>query len=232
MEIKTQIKAIIFDFDGTIIDTESAWYEAFRDAYKKHGVDLTLEQYSQCIGTSLHAFNPYEYLIAELHLPIDRESFRQNVQAHHTALMDEEEIRPGILDYLKLAKAAGLKIGLASSSDRAWIDKYLNQLEIRDYFDCIRTKDDVKKVKPDPELYLQTIECLGVQADETLAIEDSPNGSKAALAAGLYTLISPNAITRHLEFPDTHHRVECFSKIDLREVLANPKGKLINGATS
>nr|WP_237691068.1 HAD family hydrolase [Paenibacillus caui] len=232
MEKENQIKAIIFDFDGTIIDTETAWYNAFRDAYKKHGVELTLEQYSQCIGTSLGAFNPHEYLVTELNLPIDLESFRENVQSHHSALMEKEKIRPGILDYLKLAKAAGLKIGLASSSDRAWIDKYLNQLGIRDYFDCIRTKDDVKAVKPDPELYLQTIECLGVQADEALAIEDSPNGSKAALAAGLYTLVSPNAITRNLEFPDTHHRVECFSKLDLREVLATPKGKLIDGAKS
>ncbi|AJY77001.1 HAD family hydrolase [Paenibacillus beijingensis] len=227
-----KIKAIIFDFDGTIIDTETAWYVAFRDAYKKHGVDLTLEQYSQCIGTNLNSFNPYEYLITELNLPIDREEFRKSVQAHHSSLMEQEKMRPGIMDYLNLAKEAGLKIGLATSSDRAWIDKYLNQLGILDYFDCIRTKDDVKNVKPDPELYLQALACLGVHAEEAIAIEDSPNGAKAAMEAGLNTVVSPNATTRHLEIVQSHHRVECFSKLNLNDVIANPKGKLIGGVRS
>lgn len=109
------IKGIIFDFDGTIIDTETAWYTAFSEAYGEHGVDLSLEQYSTCIGTSLNSFNPYEYLMTDLKLPIDRMAFRTAVQQRHSKLMELEQMRPGIQQYLDAAKDAGLRIGLASS---------------------------------------------------------------------------------------------------------------------
>jgi len=218
------IKAIIFDFDGTIIDTETAWYVAFREAYKKHGVELTLEQYSQCIGTSLHSFNPYEYLMTELGLPIDREQFRQEVQAHHSALMEKESMKPGIMAYLEAAKAAGLRIGLASSSKRAWVTKYLRQLNIESYFECIRTADDVARVKPDPELYLQVLEALGVRGEEAVAVEDSPNGAKAAAAAGMYRVVVPNAITQFLAFDEHHHQLKCLTELSFEDLVANPGG--------
>lgn len=218
------IKAIIFDFDGTIIDTETAWYEAFRDAYSKHDVDLTLELYSGCIGTSLHTFNPYEYLVTQMKLPVNLDSFRKSVRSYHSTLMEKEEIRPGVLDYLKAAKNAGLKIGLASSSTREWIDTYLTKLGIADYFECIRTADDVQKVKPDPELYLQTLSCLRVEPQEAVAIEDSPNGARAAAAAGMYSVVIPNKITAQLEFEPSNYRLESLSDLDFRHLLANPQG--------
>ncbi|MFX3633160.1 MAG: HAD family hydrolase [Candidatus Pristimantibacillus sp.] len=215
------IKAIIFDFDGTILDTETAWYYAFRDAYKEHGVDLTLDLYSQCIGTSLHQFNPYEYLMTELKLPIDKQLFKQSVHDQHSALMNQEQIRPGIIEYLNLAKESGLKIGLASSSSIKWVEKYLNQLGIRDYFECIRTSEDVVHVKPDPELYIQALKGLGVDASEAIAIEDSPNGARAAAAAGMHCIVVPNAITKLLSFdePNTYHQGECLTHIDLNKML-------------
>ncbi|MCY0880777.1 MAG: HAD-IA family hydrolase, partial [Firmicutes bacterium] len=190
------IKALIFDFDGTIIDTETAWYQAFREAYKEYGVDLSLEQYAQCIGTSLHAFNPYEYLVTDLHLSIDLKAFRQSVQERHARLMDEQTMRQGIFNYLQTARSKHLQIGLASSSQRDWIEHFLHKLNIRDYFECIRSADDVRHVKPDPELYLQALDCLKVHPDEALAIEDSPNGSQAAAAAGIHCVVAPNAITK------------------------------------
>ncbi|MGO4547594.1 HAD family hydrolase [Paenibacillus sp. 2TAB23] len=216
------IKAIIFDFDGTIIDTETAWYHAFRDAYLEHGVELTLEQYSGCIGTSLHTFNPYEYLMTDLKLAIDKDSFRDSVHVQHTNLMQSERVRSGILDYLKDAKDSGMKIGLASSSPRAWIDKYLEQLELGHYFEAIRTADDVAKVKPDPELYVQTLTALGVEASEAIAIEDSPNGARAALAAGMSCIIVPNAITKSLPFDqsDRYFHAESLSHIDFQMMAA------------
>lgn len=216
------IKAIIFDFDGTIIDTETAWYNAFRDAYQEHGVELTLEQYSGCIGTSLHAFNPYEYLMTDLNLPIDKQAFRELVHLQHSELMRSEQVRSGILDYLNFAQESGLKIGLASSSARAWIDKYLEQLEIAHYFECIRTADDVAKVKPDPELYRQTLYALGVEASEAVAIEDSPNGARAASAAGMSCIVVPNTITKSLAFDesDRYYHAESLAHIDFHEMVA------------
>ncbi|ASA22521.1 HAD family hydrolase [Paenibacillus donghaensis] len=214
------IKGIIFDFDGTIIDTETAWYTAFNEAYGAHGVDLTLEQYSTCIGTSLHSFNPYEYLMTDLNLPIDKQEFRTAVQLRHSKLMELETMRSGIQYYLDSARTAGLKIGLATSSSTEWVEKYLDQLGIREYFDCIRTSDHVVNVKPDPELYIQALSCLGLKPEEAVAIEDSPNGSKAAAAAGMHCVVIPNEITSFLEFDAPHLKTDDLSHLDFEQVLS------------
>ncbi len=216
------IKAIIFDFDGTVIDTETAWYIAFRDAYKEHGVNLTLDTYSQCIGTSLHTFNPYEYLVTDLHLPINLDTFRESIHSRHASLMDTEKMRPGILEYLNAAKAKHLKIALASSSKLDWVERFLEKLQIRDYFDCIRTANDVVHVKPDPELYLQTLQCLDLNASEAIAIEDSPNGAKAAVSAGIHCLVVPNSITKYLEFEHFNHMADSLTDVDFENLLVSP----------
>ena len=218
------IKAIVFDFDGTVIDTETAWYTACREAYEHHGVELTLEQYAQCIGTSHHVFNPYEYLMTELGMQIDKEQFRLSIHRRHTQLMEEERVRPGVLELLQEAREAGLGIGLASSSSSSWIDKHLELLGIRAYFDCVRTSDHVEKVKPDPALYVQTLECLGVKPEEAIAIEDSPNGAKAAIAAGMYCVIVPNEVTKGLAFGKGHYRLDALNELTLEQLLASPGG--------
>ncbi|MEK5029269.1 HAD family hydrolase [Paenibacillus sp. FSL M7-1046] len=214
------IKGIIFDFDGTIIDTETAWYTAFSEAYGEHGVDLSLEQYSTCIGTSLNSFNPYEYLMTDLKLPIDRMAFRIAVQQRHSKLMELEQMRPGIQQYLDAAKDAGLRIGLASSSSMDWVERHLELLGIRDYFESIRTSDHVEKVKPDPELYNQVMSSLDIKPHEAVAIEDSPNGARAAAAAGMFCVVIPNAITRFLEFDMPHHQTESLSLLDFDHVVS------------
>ncbi len=209
------IKAIIFDFDGTIIDTETAWYITFRDAYKSHDIDLTLQQYSQCLGTSLHSFNPYTHLKTHYNLPIDLEEFKQSVQKKHTNMMIKESVRPGILKLLETAKSKKLKIGLASSSERAWIDKFVKLHGIEDYFECYCTADTVSKVKPDPELYLQALKKLGVEPSEAIAIEDSPNGARAAVAAGIPTVVIKNDITKLLPFSEGHHTIDSLANYEL-----------------
>ena len=202
------IKAVIFDFDGTIIDTETAWYKVFKDAYEKYGIDLTLATYSQCLGTSLHTFNPYTHLSTHHAIPIDLDEFRAMILQNYEKLIEQESMRPGILNLLQEAKAAGLKIGLASSSHRDWIDKFVEKLSIRDYFECYCTADTVTKVKPDPELYFQALEQLGVKSNEAIPIEDSPNGARAAVAAGLHTVVIKNTLTKKLPFSPGHYTIE------------------------
>ncbi|MFD2327961.1 HAD family hydrolase [Cohnella sp. GCM10020058] len=219
MTIASQTKAVIFDFDGTILDTETAWYEAFKSAYREYEVDLSLDMYAGCIGTSLHKFNPYEYLITDLKLPIDPDLFRESVHELHGKLMEREQMRPGVLHFLNSAKAAGLKIGLASSSRREWVETHLKKLGILDYFDCIRTADDVSEVKPSPELYMQALRALGVSALEAIAIEDSPNGAKAAEDAGIRCIVTPNPLTKRLEFGDCLRRVESLLELDFHRIV-------------
>ena len=134
-------------------------------------------------------------------------------------MMKKEPIRPGILAYLQTAKAAGIKIGLATSSDRAWIDKYVNLLGIGQYFDCYCTADTVKNVKPDPALYLQALDKLNVSANEAIAIEDSPNGARAAVAAGLHTVVIKNKITKQLPFSSGHHTIHSLESFELQDLI-------------
>ncbi|WP_010277483.1 HAD family hydrolase [Paenibacillus senegalensis] len=208
------IKAIVFDFDGTIVDTETAWYYAFQQAYESCGAELTLETFAQCIGTSHDHFNPYEYINTLLEKPVDADIFRKQVHDRHSVLMENEALRPGIIEILQAARAAGLKIGLATSSKREWIDKYLELHNLQDYFECIHTMENVKKVKPDPELYNQVLDCLGVRGDEAIALEDSPNGAKAAVQAGMYCVVIPNSITKTLPFGEVHLRVDTLEGMD------------------
>ncbi|MEY2371344.1 HAD family hydrolase [Lysinibacillus capsici] len=213
------MKAIIFDFDGTIIDTETAWYYVFRDAYALYGVDLSLETYSKCLGTNLQSFNPYTYLSTHHHIKMDLAAFRTSIQESHAEFMKKETMRPGILALLQQAKKSGLHIGLASSSSRQWVDQFVDQLGIKSYFECFCTADTVKQVKPDPELYLQALDQLGVHASEAIAIEDSPNGARAAVAAGLHTMVIPNTLTKQLSFDNGHHTIDMLEKYSLQDLI-------------
>ncbi|OAS16661.1 HAD family hydrolase [Paenibacillus oryzisoli] len=219
------IRALIFDFDGTILDTETAWYEAFREIALEHDIELTIDTYGQCIGTSLHVFDPYDYLITTKKIPLDRETLVKLVHTGHTKMMAQEGIRPGILDYLVEAKALGLRIGLASSSKRAWIDKYLAQLGIGEYFETIRTAEDVALVKPHPELYELALKDLGVEPNEAIAIEDSPNGARAAAAAGMHYIVVPNTVTKFLSFDGEPRKVSSLEEMSLQELLEAVEGK-------
>lgn len=193
------IKAVVFDFDGTLLDTETSAYEAFCDIYAEHGQTLRLEDWALGIGTH-GGFSPYEDLAAKTGKQIDRDALEARYRALHGERVAGIALRPGVMDRLEEARRLGLRIGLASSSDRAWLEKYTALLGIRDYFEVICSADDVERVKPDPALYLMAVKALGATGEEAIAIEDSMNGLRAAKAAGLFAIVVPNSVTGHMDF--------------------------------
>lgn len=211
------MKAIIFDFDGLILDTESIWYECFREVLAVKGLDLTIEQFSNGIGTTSDYL--YDFIRRNLPSPVSPEEIRKSAHGLFPAKMGEPILRDGVESYLKEANELGLKIGLASSSSRDWVEGYLKKLQIFDYFDAIKTRDDVVKVKPNPSLYLKTLEALSVSASEAVAFEDSRNGLLAAKAAGLPCIIVPNGVTAHLDFTDATHQITSMVEVKLGEVI-------------
>ncbi|ASS75295.1 hypothetical protein CIG75_10045 [Tumebacillus algifaecis] len=213
------IQAVVFDFDGLIIDTETPWYEAMLAVYQEHGAHLPLETYLQCVGTSLEQFDPYLHLETCIGRSLDQPQLRQKTADLHSQLMQEVVLRPGVEDYLRQAKQLGIKIGLASSSSREWVLTFLERLDLRQHFEVIRTSNDVRRVKPDPELYLSALTALGIDPAHALAFEDSYNGLRAAKAAGMHCVIFPNTITKHLAFEGFDIRLDSMAELPLQDLI-------------
>jgi putative hydrolase of the HAD superfamily len=211
------INAIIFDFDGLIIDTETVWYEAYKEVLKGYDIDLPLEDFSKVIGT--HGGVLYDFINQNLKQPVDIAVIKQAAADAFQSKIGKPVLREGVLDYLKAAEMLGLKIALASSSSREWVVGFLEQLNILSYFEVIRTKEDVTEVKPNPELYQRAMEGLGVQPAETIAFEDSLNGLRAARAAGLHCVIVPNDVTSNLAFSDFSRRLSSMAECGLEQLI-------------
>lgn len=213
------IKAIVFDFDGLIYDTEVPEYKAHRELFAEHGQELELSVWGQCVGTNDSGFNPYDHLEACLGKPVDRDDLRGRFRTKFDRLLAQEAIRPGVEDYLQAAQALGLRIGLASSSGRDWVMGHIAKLNVLPYFECIRVRENVRLVKPDPELYAQVIREFGIEPHEAVAFEDSPNGARAAKAAGMRCVTVPNDVTRHLAFDEYDLQLRSLADMSLEALL-------------
>ena len=193
------IHAFLFDFDGLILDTETASRAGWQWLYREHGHELPPEKWNLMIGT-VGGWDPRAYLEELVGEPLEWDALNEQRFAHELTLIELEELRPGISDYLAAAERHGLKRAIVSSSSRRWIDMHLERLERTIGWDAIVTADhDVERAKPRPTLYLEALEQLGVPAEEAIAFEDSPNGALGAKRAGIYVVGIPNAVTRDLD---------------------------------
>ncbi|BCJ87176.1 HAD family hydrolase [Effusibacillus dendaii] len=219
------IEAVVFDFDGLIFDSETHEYQVLQQIYASYGAELPLDVWGKCIGTHANFFDAYAYLESCIGKPVDRESMAKLRREMFDQRVAQETARPGVEEYLATAKEMGLKIGLASSSRREWVMRFLSQLNLLHYFVCIRTAEDVKRVKPEPDLYLAALACLGVAPDRAVAFEDSPNGALAARRAGMYCVIVPNSVTANLPFGEYDLRLDSMADMSLREVCGRLSGR-------
>jgi len=194
------IKAVIFDFDGTLVDTEEHAYQVWCEIYEEYGARLTLDVWVSCIGGGTAPVDPVAHLQEQIGRPVDRGELIARHKAAHASRARVEPLRAGVRDHLERARELGLKIGLASSSPRSWVVEHLELRGILHFFDAIATRDDVRRVKPDPELYLAVMERLGISSGEGVVFEDSRNGLIAAKASGLYCVVVPCGLTRGLDF--------------------------------
>jgi HAD superfamily hydrolase (TIGR01509 family) len=193
------LKLIIFDFDGLILDTEYPEYLSWLDIYRSFGLELAISTWAGMIGRGASTISktPYDDLEEKMGFPIDRSGIRAKRRERFLEFMQAERIRPGVLSLLEEARRRSVLVGLASSSPKEWVHGYLRELKIADYFDVVKCGDEVNLAKPDPELYLSVLAELGVEPNQAVALEDSPNGIAAAKAAGIYCVAVPNELTRH-----------------------------------
>jgi putative hydrolase of the HAD superfamily len=212
------IKALIFDFDGLIIDTESADYQAWLEIYREHDLDYPVAEYQKIIGIYTKIPVPLDQLDTLIsHLDREAVDARRSERSWEIAL--KQPLLPGVHAYLKRARALGLRTAIASSSPRNWLDRFLEPRSLMQYFDFIITGDTVSQVKPSPELFNTALGKLGQSPGEALVFEDSYNGLKAARAASIRCVIIPGRLTRGMDFHDADLVLDSLDAISLDEVL-------------
>lgn len=215
------IKALIFDFDGTIFNSEITEYISWKETYESFGVELPQDLWLNSIG-GIGLFDPYEKLEELVGRPLDKGTILSKRRQRDMALLAQQSVMPGVMDYLLTAKQLGLKTAVASSSKHDWVDANLERLGIIDQFDCISCRDDVDgKAKPSPAVYSAALAALNVPAEEALALEDSPNGMLAAQAAGIFCVVIPNELTSQLPFEQPDYRITSLADMPLKQLLGH-----------
>ena len=208
------IDALVFDFDGLILDTEWSEFSTVRAEFEAHGVELTLDEWRHGVGRADNRH--WSAWLAEVaERPVDVDVVRaRRAEAHH-AMVRREVVRPGVVALLDEAEAAGVPTAVATSSSTSWVVPHLERLGLRHRFASVRTADDVARAKPAPDLYLAAAEALGADPSRSVALEDSHHGSTAARAAGFPCVVVPNEVTRLPSFPDADLVVDSLADIHL-----------------
>lgn len=219
------IKALIFDFDGIIIDSESPELLAWQEVFAAYGRELDLGVWADLVGRPRNHFDLYSYFQEQIDPSADIAALRREWRARVIALTEQQPVLPGVHDYLRGARAMGLKIGVASSSSAHHVLGHLQRLDLLHYFQATKCFEDTQAHKPEPAPYQAVLDELGVGADEAVAFEDSPNGVTAARAAGIFCVAVPNPVTRRLSLDHADHRLESLADESLRQVMARALAK-------
>ena len=214
------LRALIFDFDGVILDTEVPAFRAWQETYAARGASLPLAEWAKGIGAGRNekAFDVYAYLEEQIGHAVNRDEIRREYRMRADALIAAERPRAGLAELLASARAADLRLAVASSSPREWVEGHLRRLGLYAEFAAIRTFEDVTLTKPSPDLFLAALEAVEVSGAEAIAIEDSPNGILAAKRAGLFCVGIANPITAQLDLSGADLLFDTFEAFDLESL--------------
>jgi HAD superfamily hydrolase (TIGR01509 family) len=215
-------QALIFDFDGTVLDTEMPVYRGWADLYAEHGQEIDLVWWQTIIGTNDEPdlFAMLEALVG----PLDP-SWREWRRTRRDELLHAEVVRPGVLEWLDEADALGIPVGIASSSPIDWVERHLDRLGLLERFACFACCNDVIPAKPDPTSYRLACEALHARPDRSIAVEDSPHGIAAATGAGLFTVAVPHGLTSSLDLTRADLVLPSLADVSLQELLGSRRGR-------
>jgi HAD superfamily hydrolase (TIGR01509 family) len=213
------IRALVFDFDGVILDTETPFFRSWQEIYQESGFDLSMQDWASMLGSFSDPEDPYEQLEDQLGIRLDREAIRSRRSDRESELLASEEILPGVEAVMLEGRRLGLRLAVASSSDRNWVTTHLERLNLLSKFDIIMCAEDVEFTKPFPDLYEAVLLALNIQASQAIAFEDTLNGVLAAKRAGLYCVAIPNTITHHSPMPEADMVVQSLQDVNLEELV-------------
>ncbi|NNJ10710.1 HAD family hydrolase [Chloroflexales bacterium ZM16-3] len=222
------ITALILDFDGLIVDTESPALQSWQMIYAEYGQVIEIDIWQGALGTN-HGFDALAHLIdlveaADPAQGANLRAFGPDILARRRQIKDElsaaQPLLPGVAELLDQADAAGLPCAVASSSGRGWVEGWLRRHGILGRFVCVRTAEDVARTKPAPDLFLAAAAGLGRPPSECLVFEDSPNGILAATAAGCPMVAVPGAVTAQIAMPPANLIMPRLDAMPLAEIIA------------
>jgi HAD superfamily hydrolase (TIGR01509 family) len=211
---------LLFDFDGLLVDTETPSRLAYEELYREHGHELPLDKWATLVGTIGADWNPDTHLEELVGRPLDHVALAERRRAREHELCDLEDLRPGIEDYLDEAERRGLRTAIVSSSDTDWIARHLQRLDRHHGWDAIiAANGDAARAKPQPDLYLEALDALGLEPSEAIAFEDSLNGIRAAKAARIFVVAVPNPITQTFALDEADLLLESLADMPLGELI-------------
>ncbi|MHB1341853.1 MAG: HAD family hydrolase [Coriobacteriia bacterium] len=211
--------AIIFDFDGLIVDTETTAMQSWRELYATHGQELPMGLWLTLIGTWDAEWDPRRELEERVGHALDWERLEPVRRAREVELARAQPMLPGVRDWLDAAADLELHVGIASSSSREWVEGHLDRLGILDRFSALATRHDVERTKPDPALYALACATLGVAPAQAMAVEDSLHGVVAAHRAGLRVVAVPGPLMSHMDYDEAELLLPSLEAMGLGEAL-------------
>jgi HAD superfamily hydrolase (TIGR01509 family) len=205
------IRALLFDFDGLILDTETPLIDAYAEVHAAHGVAFDRTAFLRSVGHADYAFDPWHGFSPHA----DRSALELERRSRKDDLMLRQPILPGVTSLLETARATGLRVGLASNSHHAWVDTHLQRLGLFAHFDFIACREDAPSPKPEPDLYKLVLNRFGLRGHEGVAFEDSHTGSLAAKRSNLWAVAAPNESTAHHDFSHVDWLVASLTEVSL-----------------
>lgn len=213
------IRALIFDFDGLILDTETPMRASWMEIYEEAGLHVDPQDWATILGAAADPPEAYDLLEAHTGRPVNRAAIHQRRLERELELLATETPLPGVRSLIDSAKQSHLHLAVASSSERAWVVEHLRAHNLLEAFDAIVSADDAARTKPAPDLFLGALDALGLDAGEAIAFEDSEHGVAAAKAAGLFCVAVPNQVTCCLRFDEADLVVSALSDLSLQEYI-------------
>jgi HAD superfamily hydrolase (TIGR01509 family) len=208
------VSAVLFDFDGILVDTEWEIYQAWLETFREHAQDLPLSLYTRCIGSDFDAWSPKLHLEDLTQLQFDWIKLDEGRQIRIRSALAKHGPIEGVVSVLKWLVEQGTLIAVVSSSSHRWVDGWLDKLGLIGFFQEVVCKGDAPKIKPAPDLFLEAARRLKVDPANCLVIEDSLNGLNSAKTAGMMAWIVPNRVTSGLDFRKADRVFSGFAEVE------------------
>jgi beta-phosphoglucomutase family hydrolase len=213
------IRAVIFDLDGVIVESEDAHIEAEKQIFQKHNVKISTEELHTYTGTTAKVM--FTELIAKYKLSITFEEINSQKEEILLKLLEQDgEPTKGVLNFIRELKRREIRLAVGSSSTKKLVNYILNKLNLTDTFDRVIAAEDIGHSKPDPEIFLKAATELWVKPSQCLVIEDSKLGVEAAKSAGMRCTGYCNPHSGDQDLSKADAIIDDFSKVDIQKMLA------------